>query len=288
MFIPDYATSLAEATIPQIRLGIQGAGGTGKTWGALTFPNPIVASLDRGLGAHYGRKDVYELKFYDPKWVKEKLNKNYDGKNITLFQVIANWINGDARNLQSDQTLVFDGGTGINNAYHQWYANNKVYTKAGKEDEYAEYRLKIEMFTSLLEALKSLNCHLVWIMHETEQYKQGEATGKIRPLMSGQIQEQIMGHFTDWFRQLSGSYKQKEKITPDILKLWGMKSPDEYLEMQKQFPEEQGAIYCWQTASDDAFDGKCSSLVNFPKYLPASYKSFEKYRRKAETATLLV
>ena len=58
-YIPKGAVSLNTITVkPQIRLGLQGYSGTGKTWAALTFPNPIVLNLDRGLGAHTGRSDV--------------------------------------------------------------------------------------------------------------------------------------------------------------------------------------------------------------------------------------
>src|SRR6266550_5949978 len=124
MYVPSFCKSLAESSEPQIRLGVQGYGGTGKTWSALTFLNPVAVNIDRGLGAHSTRTDVIEVKFYDLEYCK-KVNLNHKGPH-DLKDTILLFLDKEAKKLEPDQTLIWDGGTGTQNAYHKWY-DNKIY-----------------------------------------------------------------------------------------------------------------------------------------------------------------
>jgi hypothetical protein len=282
MYTPTNAVTLEVATKQQIRLGIQGWAGVGKTWSALTFRNPIVMNLNRGLGAHAGRKDVIELPFYSDEWLK-KLNPNFGMKTqngeIMTKQVIEDWFMKEGPKLEADQTFVVDGQTDIQTVYHKWWLKNPALTNQGKIDDFGEYKFKILFFSNIMDFLRSMRCDVVWICHEIEQKgKDGTLTGKIRPLLSGQFESQLAGNFTDWFRQHAKSKILNDaKITPELLAEWGMKSVDEYKAMQNKFTGN--TVYCWQTESDDTFDGKRSSLVNCPKYIPANWESFRQYLR---------
>lgn len=263
---------------PQIRLGIQGYGGTGKTWAALTFPNPIVLNLDRGLGAHQGRGDVIEIPFY---------KKEFAGVGNELKDKLLIWLEKEGKKLTQAQTLVFDGCTSLQNAYHRWFADNQMsfLTKSGKVDDFAEYQVKKKYFAEIFELFKVLHCNVIFIAHEAAQRDKsttpgqpGEYTGKIRPLLSGQFNDELLNHMTDWFRQHAGDKPDlTQEIKPATLQAFGMTS-SEFKEMCNSFP--RNTIYYWQTDSDSTFDGKCSSLVNFPKYLKADYSSFIKHTRK--------
>ena len=263
---------------PQIRLGIQGYGGTGKTWSALTFPNPIVLNLDRGLGAHIGRSDVIEIPFY---------KKEFSGVGNELKDRLMTWLDKEARKLNPEQTLVFDGCTSLQNAYHRWFEDNKMsfLTKGGKVDDFAEYMVKKKYFAEIFELFKVLQCNVIFISHEAAQRDKsttpgqpGEYTGKIRPLLTGQFNDELLSHMTDWFRQHAND---KPDLTIDIkpatLQAFGM-TQKEFIEMCNSFP--RNTLYYWQSDCDSTFDGKCSSLVNFPRYLKADYSSFLKYTRK--------
>jgi len=276
MYIPKNCKTLDKVDAQQIRLGIQGYSGTGKTFSALTFPNPVVVNFDRGLGVHRGRTDVIEVPVYDLDFCKSILpNTTISNLGEQSKDVALKWLNTEGMKLETDQTLVWDGGTGTQNAYHKWYAANPSYTKAGKEDEFAEWRLKLVFLGDLMETFKRLKCHVIFISHESDKReKSGEYLGRIRPLMSGQFADQLVSHFTDWFRQMVfDKPKKPEDIKETTLKEWGFKTKEEYLEMNKQFPGN--VIYAWQTEADSIFDGgKTSSLIGAPKFIPANYTSF--------------
>jgi len=280
MYQPANTKTLEELPPQQIRLGVQGYGGVGKTYSALTFPNIIVADLDRGLGAHAGRKDVIQVPFFDEQWCK-KFNPNHRFIKDTFLL----WMEKEGKKLEEDQTLLIDNITQLDEAYHKWYANNPVYTKQGKEDEFAEYRLKLDFFGDVTQRLISLRCNVIALSHEFEKVdKLNESTGKIRPLMSGQFANKLSSKFTDWFRQHASSKPKLEKVDDKVLKNWGMKNIQEFQAMLDTFPRD--TIYYWQLDSDDIFDGKCSSLVNYPKYLPANYENFKRFMKPSQIHAL--
>lgn len=276
MYIPQGCVKLSELkTQPQIRLGIQGYPGTGKTWSALTFPNPIVVNLDRGLGAHSGREDVIEVPFWDTDFCKSEM-QNYTPSKLKDLLLI--WLHKNGGKLTSEQTLVWDGGTTTQNAYHVWYADNRVITSSGKEDDFGSWRLKLQFFSDLCEMLKRLKCNVVYISHEVEKKeKDGTYRGKVRPLLTGGFDSEIGGYFTDWFRQIATS-KPTDYSTYDAAKLskWGM-TLDEFKAFVSSYPRD--TVYYWRTSSDDECDCKASSLVNYPSMIPANYQHFQKWMK---------
>jgi len=184
----------------------------------------------------------------------------------------------ESKKLEADQTLIIDGSTGLQNAYHFWYNQNPVVTKTGSEDAFAQWRLKKDFFSDIHERLKTLKCHVVYICHEFEKPDaQGSSTGKIRPLMTGQFANEIGSHYTDWVRQHASTKPKDEKIDDALLKRWG-KTKSEFLEILSTYPRD--TMYYWQLESDDVFDGKVSSLRNFPKFIPANYNAFKSLMNK--------
>lgn len=283
-YMPANTQSLELAPQPQIRLGIQGYGGTGKTTSGMSFTTGedasiIVGNIDKGLGAFAGRKDIVPLEFHDLDFCK-KVNPNHTGPSDLKTTVLL-WLTKEGPKLQPEQTLVWDGGTGTENAYHRFYNANKVYEgTSGKENQYAQWRLKIEFFTDLLECFQRLKCNVVYICHEADQKDpNGTYTGKIRPLLTGQMNDKLMNYFTDWFRARTIDKYDLSKITDKDLALWGM-TKEEMAKMQDEYP--RNTLYFWQTCSDSVFDGKCSSLVNYPDRIPSTYDYFKKYMRKYE------
>lgn len=278
LYIPTGAQLLSKITsIPQIRLGIQGPPGYGKTWSALTFPNPIVLNFDRGLGAHIGREDVIEVPFYNPQFVdgivrRDGLNNPPNRKDALLI-----WLNSHGMKLSPNQTLIIDSNTQVEIAFHLQYNINPATTRSGKIDDFAEWRLKVEWYGELMNLLKSLQCNVIYIAHETlDRDKTGELNGKVRPLLTGQFADQLASHFTDYFRCMAFS-----KTINDIEKFKTTFGVTSELPLINSTPKECGSFYVWQTISDQLVPHcKTSTLVGAPRYVLANYQSFEKYKRK--------
>ena len=281
IFIPSNAVRLdTDMSKQQIRLGIQGFPNSGKTWAALTFPNPIVLNLDRGLGAHQGRSDVVEIPFY---------KQEVGGKREEVKEKLIIWLDNVATKFTNEQTLIIDSCSAIEQGYHAWYRKNEAALAAGEDgkfNKFIQWSLKESFFGEIFSTIKVLKCDVVFITHESEMRDRpsspgqlGQYSGKIRPLMTGKVTDTMCKDFTDWFRMLSCS-KPTDFTKLDPIKTkhdWNM-TVAEFKDMCDTYPRD--TIYYWQLSGDDIFDAKVSSLVDFPKYLPANYNSFKQYMRK--------
>lgn len=282
IYKPANTFTLAERkTQSQIRIGLQGFPGTGKTWAALTFPNPVVINFDRGLGAHSSRTDVIEVPFYDIAFCKT-LDMQYHPSK--LKDILVKWLETEGRKLGSEQTLVIDGNTGLQNAYHRWYEANKMLflTKSGTVNEFSEWTVKRTYFGEIMEILKSLQCNVVYICHEIDLKDKNGITGpsysgKVRPLLTGSFGDEIISHFTDWFRCHASDKPKADELTVEYLLKWGIDKKD-FMQYMTSFP--RNTMYYWQTESDNLFDGKTSTLSRFPRFIPADYKSFARLMSK--------
>jgi hypothetical protein len=262
----------------QKRIGLQGFPKTGKTTAAATFPNPIFISLDRGLTSLVGRSDIIEMPFYDGKFVDTIVKRDGIQCPPNVKDSLITWLTKEAPKLNSNQTLVLDGSTGIEAAYHSWYRENKVFSKSGEEDKFAQWRMKIDFFSEITILIKTLKCNVIYLCHEVEDTDdKGNINGEVRPLLTGQFSHQLGSHFTDWFRchavgkptdEKRDEFKKKYSINDSTLKEW-----------MESTPKEHHAIYIWQTQSDSK--AKCgTSLMNCPKYILAHYNSITKYTPK--------
>lgn len=276
IYIPPGCSSLDEIKEqPQLRLGLQGPPGVGKTWAALLFPNPIVLNIDRGLVAHQGRKDVMEVPFYNPAFIDKIVPRSGSNCPPNRRDAILKWLGTEGQKLTSSQTLVVDSQTQLQTAFHAEYRINPVITKNGKIDDFAEWNLKIVYFGEIMDWLKSLKCNVVYICHETaDRDKAGELNGMVRPLLTGQFADQLASHFTDWFRCLAYAKPNKDSIekAKEFFKL----SNDDLKEWMDSSTND--TFYVWQTQSDAVARHIKTSLVRAPKLVIANPKVFDKYK----------
>ena len=280
IYTPPDSRTLDTIHSAQIRLGIQGPPGEGKTHAALTFPFPVVGNIDRGLGAHIGRSDIREIPFYDPNWCKVQGITWKQGEAVNRRDAIMKWCRKELFKFSTKQTFIMDASTGLEAAFDIEQSKYPYYTKSGEEDKFVFWREKVNWFQELFEDIfKSVPCNIIYICHEQlERNSKGDLTGKNNPLFTGQFKDKLVSHLTDHFRQHCIDKKSPDKIDEKILTLWGMKTREEFLEMQKQFIGN--SVYCWQTEGDDIFSAKASSMKpGTPRFIPANYDAFMKWRK---------
>lgn len=251
MHLPTNARPIQQQTT--FRLALQGPSGSGKTYSALTFPNPVVANFDNNLVAFAGSKDILEIPFHDPTFC-DTLAKRTAGKNMppnkrdAFFQ----WLSSpDAHSLTSEQTLLVDSWTTLQDGFDKQTELEPMYTTSGKIDEFAFWGRKQEWSRDVLGLLGSLRCNVVVTFHETPVTDdKGTPTGKILPLMQGKFVSKLGLYFTDWFRCVLVPVKQRNAST----------GKDEVVSIDRW----------WQTRSDLAVDCK-TRVLNCPPLLSPNY-----------------
>jgi len=203
MYIPTNSQNLKDIKAKQIRLGLLGESGTGKTWSALTFPNPCVADFDGNLVGHVG-KDVIVLPFHDHDWVI-----NLPKGKATLKDASANrrdafllWMKTEAIKLESDQTLIIDSWSTLQDAFDIQTELEPVYNAENKVDTFAFWDKKLDFSRDILNACKALKCHVVVTFHEfkVRDPKTNQLIDKIAPMMQGKFVTKLGLYFTDFFR----------------------------------------------------------------------------------------
>jgi len=267
LYVPPYSVRLCDIPMTQIRLGLQGYAGLGKTWSALSAPNPLIANFDNKLTAHR-HKQIPVIPFHNSVFVNEvrktpntadfKVNPKLPPNIHDCFLV---WLKEEGFRLTNNQTLIPDSWTSLMNSFELFYKYNPVYQN-GKENSWAPYTAKIAYAQEVMLILKSLSCHVIVTFHETDHRDKTtkELTGKIRPLMSGQFADQIAGHFTDWYRM---HHVPKVKANGEEVIL-NKGTPFEY---KIQDPNGE---YFWQTKSDDTVDC-CCSMPDVPMMVRADF-----------------
>lgn len=267
MYKPDYAQNLKSIAQPKLMVGLQGPTKTGKTTSALTFPNPAVASFDGNLVGHTGR-DIITFPFHSKEWClahqdKWGIKKNTGANSAIinrrdLFQV---WLAKEASQLTSEQTLIVDSWTTLQDNFDIQTDLEPVYTKSGQIDEFAFWAKKVDYATKIMNTLSELSCQVVVTFHEQFQLdKEKQPTGKIEPLMQGKFVNKLALYFTDFFRCRVMPVKGqdgKQKLAADG------KTPL--------------VEFVWQTRPDGTAD--CGTrLHNVPMFVPQDYKIFEQYK----------
>lgn len=245
------------------RIGIAGAPKTGKTWSALTFPNPVVLNFDnnlRGFQEVYPDKKIMQVPFWSNEFYTKVLGIPLV-RNITpnARDGIRRWLEKEGSKLTPADTLILDSWTMYITKFDAQYDAEPLMTFKGEVDTFAFYRHKKNYSEQLLDKLKGLNCNVIVLFHEQQDRDdKGNPNGKLKPAMEGQFADKLAGFFTDWFRQVI----QVEEVTAADGKT------------KKKVPR-----YMWQIRSDSLMN--CgTSLRKLDRseigFIPAVYESLVK------------
>lgn len=276
LYIPKDAYSMADCVNPgQIRLGVQGPPGGGKTYGALTAPNCIVADIDRGLKSHEGRSDIICVPFWDgafcDRWEKRAGIVNPPNRRNALIR----WLEKEATKFSEEQTLVIDSNRQVEIAFHSQYNVEKTPAANGKYNSFEEWTKKIEYFQELGVLYKSLKCNVIYLVHEVPARNDENQIIGLKPALTGSAGDTLASDFTDWFRAVCVAKPVTEMDKTNLKTKYGLEGKS--LEEAMANSTNQ-TIYLWQTQGDMLFQAK-TTLVNQPKYVPANWSVFSKYKR---------
>lgn len=265
LYIPSGAVGLKEDSI--VRLALQSASGKGKTWSALTFPNPIVLDFDNNLQAHVNRKDLKRVPFCEDEFVDGIVPRSMTGgqktKRPNRRDALLKWLAAEGPKITDQQTLILDSWSRVQDGFDIQEDAVPTRNAQGQVDSFAFWKHKIDFSRDVCELLGTLKCNVVVTFHEqfiTDD--QGKVLfNKIQPLMQGKFVNKLASYFSDWFRCLffpKGTDLTKEQSLHTVLKEMGL---------PMVLPNDLGL---WQTKSDLVADCK-SRIPNCPQFIPAHY-----------------
>lgn len=264
MHIPTNSINLSTSTIkPQIRLGLQGASGTGKTYSALTFPNVVVADFDNGLTAHRGR-DIISIPFHNDKWCVDTYKaqvvkgqvEGVPSTAVNKRDLFKRWLNEEASKFSPEQTLLLDSWTMLQNNFDQVTDLQPSFSKDGSVDAFAFWSRKLDYSRDIMQTLIGLSCNIIVTFHEIclRDPASGLLLEKVGPLQQGKFVAQIPNFFTDFFRQLAVDRKVKGADGKEVV---------------------IGTDYLWQVRSNSQCNTKTRmKLKEGTVTIPATYESF--------------
>lgn len=199
-----------------VQVMIYGQAKTGKTWGALTFPRPVVMDFDRGISTarnpefvkRYGLRDIFYETFSETQLDKKTgvpIEATGFDEACRFFdewmKPSGNW-KGKATGASLFDTWIIDSGTTLSE-----YAMHKAVVVMGKMklsethekgrlhglivpriQDYGSERSLVEQFVDMV---KSSGKHVVFICHEKEVTNSNGQTTGIVPLLTGKSAEAI-------------------------------------------------------------------------------------------------
>lgn len=233
------------------KMGIIGAPGTGKTTGALTFPNPRVLASENKFPA--GTRVV---PFYTPEVRKMFADKEI-GRSDARSALI-NFIRNESSKRGPNETEIIDSWTNFINAFEIWAERlAPVIYKTKSSDEIDYFKLhkdRLDMCYEIMHALMGTQCHFVVICHEyREMNRNGIPVGTFKPICRGQFANQFTSMLNTYVRQV---------VLPD-------------------------GKYCWQVVPDALFQPIIPPWISIDKskliqgkYILAKYEELQSMAKK--------
>lgn len=250
------------------RIAIIGGPGSGKTTSCTTFPNRIWLNFDRKLPQGEVSIDFWDSAFSD-KLAKRTINNVVNTRDAFKF-----WLRDNHHKFHEEQTIILDSWTLMMNAFaSQTWAENDV---LDPPNQYYFYKVQLRYCREIIDFLKAIRSLVVVTFHESlDRDEKGELNGKVRPLMDGQFKDQLLGHFTDCWRQQANIYERE--ANGSVKRVNGVKQ----LKVLAHNNNPKW-VWFWQLLGDTEFDTNCNPTLGekvrkHGKYLiPADYSEILK------------
>jgi len=212
----------------KIKALVYGRSGSGKTFGALTFPRPLVFDFDEGIATarnplfvtKYGKKDILYERFGDvttKRGVVEQprafddactfLDKMLSPEHIGTFDTIIIDSATTLTDLAMNKGVVILGSNKLSQSFNQAKLSGLL---TPKMQDYQASRSLVEQFIDLVKAADK---HIVLICHEYQVLN--EETGVVQaitPLLTGKSREAIPLKFDEvWNLRVSGTIATRKR-----------------------------------------------------------------------------
>lgn len=248
------------------RIAILGAPGTGKTTSILTFPNRTWLDFDHKLP-----KGEKTIEFWNPDWVDSYVKRDYT-EIPNQRDAYKKWIRENIHKFSKDQTVITDSGTFLENAF-----DVMTYADDDGTNKYWFWGEKLRYYKELFNSMKGAKCRIVFTFHEApDRDEKGDLNGKVRPLMDGSFKDQLLGHFTDVWRQRANIYEKQLNGAPK------RDANGQKIIKSVNHNGNPNWVWFWQLLGDAEFDTNCNPVLGKKvretnSYLiPADFAEIEK------------
>ena len=252
------------STRPDEMIALVGAPGSGKTTSCLTFPNRIWLDFDNKCPSGESTVPFWSSAFCDTIY---KPSPNFGIANRR--DAFKRWLENNHKLFSPGQTLILDSWSlMLTSFYVQTYREWDMLpaNKDGERNGYFVWSSLVRYAREILDMLKGINCRRIVTFHETrERDEKDRLTGKLKPVMDGQFKDQILGYFTDVYRQCKDPIKKDER--------------GKNVTLGTGFAYEQG--WFWQLSGDEIMDTNMNPTLGAKvrnkklRIVPASYQSLE-------------
>lgn len=198
--------------VTNLRVLLIGYPHAGKTFAALSFPDPYVIDFDNKLPLN-----TANFPFHNEEWVRTTFPQQDHRMGCNRRDAFLSFLRSQMNNY-TGHTLILDSWTLCMATYSAWARQNpgQFMSKEGNVDPRKIFLDKLEYSVEVVTLLSGHKGHVVVTAHASpERDEKGKVTGTFRPFTTGQFRDIMSGFFNT---ALLVQYKQEwERTYPSTL-----------------------------------------------------------------------